>query len=1638
MRKTCLLPLIPLVLALYSRSQVAQFPQVYNNDMGSSSASNLNIRQTPGGTGNILIPSGFGIGSKIGAVAMGSNNSDPNFYNWAQVCLPSTTGVLSYGYIACDEVYARIDPTNNYVTVTAAPSLNIRPIAGSTTQWVTIGGQNASYGQNSVVALTGTTSLVSGITWYQVYLTTNCSQPTGWLSGQFLSINPSTSDYRTVGGRVCDNASTCNTSGNINGATINISGLGTTHSSGDFYEYKLPTGYSCTITCSHPNYNTSSPSFYSYTGTNHNYTRSFVLSNCTSLSAPTGLTVTSFSTTSVSLSWNSVSGSGITYEVLKNNASCGSSFGSSGLTTTSTSGTVTGLSPSTQYFFVVRATNSCGTSGNSNCINATTQATCSTPPSPSGLSASAISSSQINLSWTDNSNYETDFEIERSTSFGGPFSNIATVNANITNYSNSSGLSPNTTYFYRVRACCNTTCSNYSNAVNATTNASSSPTVNNITFTNVIENHTGIEQNFTLYSGSVTVTNNPIKICADGSTATYIKINVSNTTGIGFRILDENNQPINDNDKYGHLGTPNDFGNNYVEVTYTHPNYMDASGISRTLTLKVTYNGNDINGINFPLEIYRAPILFVHGLWGGITSFKKMNDDFANTSFIPQSLMLKVDYDMGDYKGASRSFAENSFVVYQNINQLLIQTRQNSFSSGKVDIVAHSMGSILSRLYIIDKNPHHYRDDVHKLITIDGPLGGTQSANLLLSPWGDEARTLLEFRGNRTGLGAVENLKVNSAAIASLNSQPNNLHHIPCYSIKNFIPVNNAGAFDGNWDKLLIDFALNERKCDYSIRFGIHNTQELLDYVYYNESGDLIVPLSSQQGGVSRYNSLNYPNVHTATKDDPALIGHVKLKLKQNPNDDNLFERYGFTPVILDHRTALDESFQNPFTCSADRIQSQKIYINSPVNNSNILNNAGINLSIGANTPINNIKCQIFNNETQIFTIDTVCSLLNVNVPILSTACGSYRIIAVGYNNAAFIDLDTIDIVISPTAALDSIRIVPDSLYLPANSRASFNVVGYYNDGITRNISSLPDILYSVSDTLVAQYSTNNVLKGKQIGLTNSSIVYLGKNASIPINVYEGLNWGMAAFSSSENTICNGEAISFQNYSSLGPSSISWKFQGGTPENSTLQNPLVMYSSPGTYSVTLIAMYPGKNDTLEIPNFITVRQKNKTITSGNWNDPSIWSCNTVPSVNDSAVVALGHTIILNSSSQIRKLYVEYGADISLNDSIADFTVGSNSDKTGSVICEGSMVINRGTLKINGNLSLTGTSHFTMKRGNLIIDGNTGQESTSIPDGQHLFNVASSPANFSFSGGTLQFINPPFGANSQTINCSNNFGLLSTVVFGNGVSTIESNNPNGFGGNLLPPQIGKFILDATTENSNRVFKNLTPLIINKECKVKSGKLIQSGLIKLIDSVPAITDIDGNNYPIVTICDQEWTAKNLEVSHYRNGDTIPQVQDPTAWANLTTGAWCYYQNNTANGTVYGKLYNWYAVNDPRGLAPLGWHIPTNAEWTTLIDTCLEGSSVAGSKIKTMGTLLAGTGLWGGTANTSTNSSGFSGVPAGYCFTNGTFANLNAAAFWWSATQSSTSNAWYREVDQETDEVSSSNYSKKLGISARCIKD
>lgn len=198
---------------------------------------------------------------------------------------------------------------------------------------------------------------------------------------------------------------------------------------------------------------------------------------------------------------------------------------------------------------------------------------------------------------------------------------------------------------------------------------------------------------------------------------------------------------------------------------------------------------------------------------------------------------------------------------------------------------------------------------------------------------------------------------------------------------------------------------------------------------------------------------------------------------------------------------------------------------------------------------------------------------------------------------------------------------------------------------------------------------------------------------------------------------------------------------------------------------------------------------------------------------------------------------------------------------------------------------------------------------------------------------------------------------------------------------------------------------------------------------IKSEAQVTDKDGNVYKTVTIGTQEWTSENLNVEHYRNGDLIPQVQNKNEWLNLTTGAWCYYNNDSANGKTYGKLYNWFAVNDSRGLAPEGWHIPSDTEWTILTDFL--GGAVGGK--------LKATTLWQSPNTEATNESGFTGLPGGGRGSNGRFDFIGKFCFFWSASEDVNGTKWNRNLRYNRSDVGrdGGNYEKD-GLSVRCVRD
>lgn len=200
----------------------------------------------------------------------------------------------------------------------------------------------------------------------------------------------------------------------------------------------------------------------------------------------------------------------------------------------------------------------------------------------------------------------------------------------------------------------------------------------------------------------------------------------------------------------------------------------------------------------------------------------------------------------------------------------------------------------------------------------------------------------------------------------------------------------------------------------------------------------------------------------------------------------------------------------------------------------------------------------------------------------------------------------------------------------------------------------------------------------------------------------------------------------------------------------------------------------------------------------------------------------------------------------------------------------------------------------------------------------------------------------------------------------------------------------------------------------------------------------------NYETVSICNQVWMTKNLDVDHYRNGDSIPEVRDETAWSTLKTGAWCYYNNDPAMGAIYGKLYNWFAVNDQRGLAHMGWHVPSDTEWKTL-EMCLGMTQAEADKDGWRGTdeggklKEAGTSHWESPNIAATNSSEFSALPSGWRGYDGAFGGVGIGGNWWSATESGAADTWGRYLGYSNTDIYRGNYGyKESALSVRCVRD
>lgn len=293
-----------------------------------------------------------------------------------------------------------------------------------------------------------------------------------------------------------------------------------------------------------------------------------------------------------------------------------------------------------------------------------------------------------------------------------------------------------------------------------------------------------------------------------------------------------------------------------------------------------------------------------------------------------------------------------------------------------------------------------------------------------------------------------------------------------------------------------------------------------------------------------------------------------------------------------------------------------------------------------------------------------------------------------------------------------------------------------------------------------------------------------------------------------------------------------------------------------------------------------------------------------------------------------------------------------------------------------------------------------------------------------------------------------------VIMGNDTTVLNSTTASNTSIRLFNPPTGNLSTIFTTANTyadSIIVKvqwfGTNGTILDTQAKFKFTRNYQKTINIQLNtsgtnlnfegwSNTSVTDIDGNVYKTVTIGTQTWMAENLKTTHYRNGDPIPNVTDNNAWASAYTGAYCWYDNDLANKDIYGALYNGYTVKDARNIAPLGWHVPSKEEWTTLINY-LGGESIAGGKMKE-----AGTTHWISPNVGGNNESGFNALPSGLRQKGtGIFLYKGNYEYYRTSTEeleSGYDNSWHIMLFNQNANITVSYSAKVYGYSVRCIKD
>jgi pimeloyl-ACP methyl ester carboxylesterase len=674
------------------------------------------------------------------------------------------------------------------------------------------------------------------------------------------------------------------------------------------------------------------------------------------------------------------------------------------------------------------------------------------------------------------------------------------------------------------------------------------------------------------------------KVCADGSQSSLFKFVCPDCDlgNVRFRLW--NTLGSNDPALYGKFPSVNyTLSGDTLSAFYIHPSYLELSGQThRTDSILVVDTVQQVNLFSNALEVYRAPMVLTHGLGADLTTFAPTITALVAHNVYPSygngqsgsPLLHNLDYSATN----KARFAVNRDKVPNAIDALFAQCTANHYSAGKVIAAGHSMGGILSRLYLQSSwQGYHYRGDIAKLITMNTPHYGSQTANYLLSL--PTTNTLSLFAGilnpgiatNNENYGAYRDLRVNSRAtvekLGITQAQQSALNAlVPTVALA----TDQTGDYSSSGSIALRGL----------LAFALAGGEE---NIFNGDTHDLIVAMTSQRCDLTNPPATVMGQIHAQATWNTQVIDQLEDAVGADPAS-TYFAHAGIPPhaLVYTNELASDSVVHNnehPVPLQ-NRSAQESVSIEVPAPGAIYAPESYVEVELSFSGGITSLSLFALGSGLEPILVDTnAVSLVLLHVP--ADALGRVNLYVMASDGNDWVADDSTHFFVSPSSLPDSISASPSTSEIALGFEATINVVGYFNGSGTAVVLNGDPGLEFIMDPSALLALGNGQYKAIGVGSTSIEVSYLGLTDQVVVTVVDDPTQLQALFDYDTDVICEDQSITFTDLSQGLVTDLEWTFEGGTPSTSTDPTVEVVYETPGEYAVTLSATFVnGENTTI--------------------------------------------------------------------------------------------------------------------------------------------------------------------------------------------------------------------------------------------------------------------------------------------------------------------------------------------------------------------------------------------------------------------------------------------------------------------------